>query len=126
MKNIIIIATLFIAGNAYSQTKIDIQDVSKHVGDSVELSAKIYGGKYLENANGSPTLLNVGADYPNALLTLVVPKPIREQFFRQTPEIVLKGKECIIYGKIELYKEKPQIIIYNKKQIIEPVKVDID
>ncbi len=125
MKSIITIVILFISLNVSSQITIDLKDISKHIGDSVQLYGVIYEGKYLANVKGSPTFLNVGADYPNALLTLVIWKPVREQFYKQTPEIILKGKDCLIFGKLELYKDKPQIVIHSSKQIIEPAKVEV-
>lgn len=126
MKYIVTIAFFLYASNTFSQVKIELTDVSKHIGDSVRISAVIYGGKYLEQAKGAPTFLNVGGDYPKAPLTLVIWNEVRKQFHKQMPEVILKGKECVIFGKIELYRGKPQIVIYNAKQIVEPVKVDIN
>ena len=41
--------------SAVAQKEIDIADVANHVGDSVKICSKIYGGKYLEQTKGSPT-----------------------------------------------------------------------
>ena len=70
MKLIITIAILVIALPTVAQTEIKLEGVGSHIGDSVKFLAKIYGGKYLELAKGSPTFLNVGDRYPNAPLTL--------------------------------------------------------
>ena len=55
MKYIFILTVFFISGRTFSQIVIELSDVSKHIGDSVKIVAKIYGGKYLENIKGSPT-----------------------------------------------------------------------
>jgi len=85
-----------------AQTEIKLEDVKNHVGDSVKLKTKIYGGKYLENAKGSPTFLNVGDNYPNAPLTLVIWEDVRKQF-PSAPEELCKDKEVWITGKVQLY-----------------------
>lgn len=125
MKRVILIIILFISSRAYSQINIELGDISNHIGDSVMIDAKIYGGKYFENVKDSPTLLNVGADYPDAPLVLVIWNDVRKQFYKQSPEVILKGKNCLIFGKLALYKGKPQIAIHSARQIIEPVKVDV-
>ena len=89
-----------------------------HIGDSVKLMAKIYGGKYFETASNAPTLLDVGAHYPNSPLTLVIYEDVRKQF-KNAPEIFYTGRNEWITGKIELYKNKPQIVIHNTNQIYD-------
>ena len=65
---------------AIAQTEIKLEDVQNHIGDSVRLQAKIYGDKYSKQAKGSPTFLDVGGNYPNAPLTLVIWDDVRKQF----------------------------------------------
>jgi len=96
--------------------------VASHVGDSVKICSKIYGGKYLEQTKGSPTFLNVGGNYPDAPLTLVIWNDVRKQF-KYMPEDILKGKDVCIYGKIILYKNKPEIVISNPNQIQESIEL---
>lgn len=98
---------------AQAQKEIKIEDVANHVGDSVTVCAKVYGGIYLERS--SLTLLNVGGAYPNAPLTLVIRQ--REKF-KEAPETFYKDKEVCITGKIVLFREKPQIELYEEKQIV--------
>lgn len=100
-----------------AQTEIKIEDLSKHIGDSVTVCTKIYGGIFLERSNGTPTLLNAGGAYPNAPLTILIGPDARAKF-KEPPEVFFKDKEVCITGKIILYKEKPEIIIYDEKQIV--------
>lgn len=116
---------LLLSLNSYSQQQIKIDDVSKHIGDSVKIEAKIYGGKYLENSKGSPTFLNVGAKYPDALLTLVIWNDVRLKFSHQPIEQFFNNKNVMITGVIKEYKGKPEIIIYNQNQMDEVAKIDV-
>ena len=81
-----------------AQKEIDIADAANHIGDSVKICSKIYGGKYLEQIKGSPTFLNVGGNYPDAPLTLVIWNDVRKQF-KHIPEEFLKGKDVMYLWK---------------------------
>jgi hypothetical protein len=72
MKYFIISILTLLTFSSFAQKEIKIEDVKDHIGDSVKLTAKIYGGKFIESAQGTPTFLNVGDKYPNAPLTLVI------------------------------------------------------
>jgi hypothetical protein len=62
-------------------------------------------------------LLNAVGYYPNAPLTIVIRAVTGKEFNK--PEQYYKSKDVCIRGKIELSKDKPQIIIETKKQIVE-------
>lgn len=108
---------LFVFSFAQAQQEIKIEDLDKHVGDSVTVCTKIYGGIFLERSKGTPTLLNAGGAYPNAPLTILI-GPEARSLFKEAPEVFYKDKEVCITGKIILYKEKPEIVVYGEKQIV--------
>lgn len=85
LKYIYTIAITFFSFQAFAQQEIKLEEIKDHIGDSVKIMAKIYGGKFLENAKGTPTFLNVGGNYPNAPLTLVIWSDVRSQF-KTAPE----------------------------------------
>ena len=116
MKYLLLLLLAGFAATCFAQQEIKLEEVRNHVGDSVKLMVKIYGGKYFETANNAPTLLDVGAHYPNARLTLVIWGDVRRQF-SNAPETFYAGKNEWITGKIELYKNKPQIVIHDTNQI---------
>ena len=120
MKNIIFLILCFLSLSSFAQTQIKLDDVQNHVGDSVKLMAKIYSGKYLENAENTPTLLDVGGKYPHEKLTLVIFGDVRKQF-KNAPETFYEGRQEWITGKIQLFKNKPQIIINSADQIYDIV-----
>lgn len=117
MKKLFSILAIMGVLNAYSQTEIKINEISSHIGDSIKVNIKIYGGKFLSQSNGKPTLLNAGAKYPDALLTLFIGLEVRNKF-STPPEEMFVDKEVTVTGKIILFKNKPEIIIYKLEQIV--------
>src|SRR5882757_4022477 len=112
----LVIAILF-SFAAFAQTAIKLEDVGKHVGDSVKVCGKIYGGIFLDRSKDTPTFLNVGGAYPNNPLTIVIWADLRKEF-EQKPEEFYKDKNVCIFGKITSFKDKPQVILYSKDQLI--------
>ena len=104
------------ASLAFSQLEIKVEDAAKHEGDSVKICTRIYGAKYFENSNRTPTLLNAGAKYPDAPLTLVIFGENRPAF-KNKPEEFYVDKNICITGKILIYKGKPEIILTKEDQI---------
>ncbi len=108
--------SLFCIVSAKAQTSIKLEDVSKYVGDSVTVCGKVADMRYFENSKNKPTLLNMGAKHPNALLTLVIWENARALFTTKVEDLM--DKEICITGRIILYKEKPEIIIDKPEQIV--------
>ena len=112
----LLIAILF-SFVSFAQTEIKLEDVGRHIGDSVKVCAKIYGGIFLDRSKDTPTFLNVGGAYPNNTLTLVIWADLRKEF-EQKPEEFYKDKTVCIFGKVTLFRDKPQIVLYNKNQLV--------
>ena len=125
MKYILLAIILFTAEVTFAQKTIDINEAINKVGDTVTICTKIFGGRFMENSKGSPTLLNAGASYPNSPLTVVVTGEARK-LFDFKPEEYYKDKSICVTGVIELYKEKPQIVVTKTSQIVESDKVTPD
>ena len=117
MKIICLLLSTFISLAAVAQTEIKMEEINKHVGDSVKVCTKIYGGIYLDRSKETLTLINAGGAYPTNPLTLVISPELRKEY-ETAPEEFYKEKEVCIFGKVELYKEKPQIKIWSKTQIV--------
>ncbi len=92
------------------------EDAAKHVGDSIKVCGKIFGGRFFETSNNSPTLLNMGAAFPASPLTIMIPGDVRSKM-GYAPEIELKEKNVCVHGKVILFKERPEIIVYNVSQL---------
>lgn len=110
-----ILAILF-AAFIQAQETVKLEDVGKHIGDSVKVCTKIYGGIFLDRSKGTPTFLNAGGAYPNAPLTIVIWAEERK-LFKQAPEVFYKNKNVCVTGKLILYKDKAEIVVYDEKQI---------
>lgn len=107
---------LFFMVNAKAQTSIKLDEVGKHIGDSVTVCGKVADMRYFENSKNKPTLINMGAKHPNGLLTLVIWEDARALFTGKIEDFM--DKEICVTGRIILYKEKPEIIIEKPGQIV--------
>lgn len=114
---------LLLSFAASAQKEVKAEEVSQHVGDSVTVTGKVAGGRYFSNSEGAPTLLNIGAPYPNQLFTVVIRGTVRKEF-GGAPEKDLLDKNVRVSGRVELYREKPQIIVSSASQlsVAEPAK----
>jgi S1/P1 Nuclease len=91
-------------------------DATGHVGETLTVCGKVFGGKYLENSKGAPTLINMGADYPDNPFTVVIYGSDRGGFTYQ-PENYLPGKTICVTGLIKRFKGKPEIVVTRQDQI---------
>ncbi len=101
--------------SSFSQT-LTPEEAAKHVGDSIKVCGKIFGGRFFETSNSAPTLLNMGAAFPASPITIVIYSDLRAKM-GYAPELQLKDKNVCVTGKVSLHKEKPQIVIYNTTQL---------
>ena len=108
---------------SFAQQEIKVDDAKSHVGENVKICTKIYGGKFFER--DTLTLLNAGAAYPDAPLTIVIHADALKAF-NNKPEEYYKGAEVCVTGTIELFKEKAQIVVTSKDQIAEQLKDHIN
>jgi hypothetical protein len=97
-----------------TSVSIDIRDSSKYEGQLVYTCGKVYSTKVI-NSNGM-ILMNVGGEYPNAPLTIVIYNNSLKNF-DANPEEFYKGKNICFSGKIKMYKGRPEIIINTKHAI---------
>ena len=105
---------LTFAAVANAQTAISPKDASKHIGETVSLTGKVFGGKLI--ASNNMTLIDIGGYNPNQDLTLVINSADRDKF-KGKPEEELKGKDVKVTGKLIDYKGKPEIILTDPEQL---------
>ena len=75
-----------------AQVRITKEEINNHIGDSVILCNRIYGGGPNVRIPDSPTYLYVGNDFPKQILTVMISKKEREQF-EDRPEIIYAYKD---------------------------------
>lgn len=80
------------------------------------MCGQVYDTYYASRSENTPTFLNIGAKYPNQLLTVVIWADVRKLLNNKPEEEYLNKRVCIM-GKVELYKDKPQIVIKGPLQI---------
>lgn len=97
---------------SFGQTKVPVDSVSKHIGDSVTICSGVFGVKSLEKL----TFINLGAAYPNSPLTVVIfTKDLGN--FKGTPADLYSNKKVCVTGKLEEFKGKPQIVVTKPEEI---------
>jgi len=98
---------------ASAQKVTDLSAVGSHLGDSVLTEGKVYGIRSFPDASNAPTLINIGAAFPNQLLTVVIYGEDLKNFTKPPAE-VFKDANVRINGKVELYKNRPQIVVKDQ------------
>lgn len=117
MKKLIVVLAALIFGMATVQAqKITPDEAATHIGETVTVCGKIFGGKYFDRSEKKITLLNMGAAYPKSPLTIVVNEEDRKNF-KTAPEELYNGKTICIKGVVKEFKGKPQIFIQSEADV---------
>ncbi len=95
---------------------IKLEEIANHVGERVKVCGRVYTARYLSNSKTRPTILNIGAPYPNQLLSVTIPEEDRG-VFGQDPEFFFVNKDVCITGEVTLFNNKPEIVVHNKEQL---------
>lgn len=98
-KGICIISFLLFSMFGYSQIQIPLSDVSKHVGEVVNVCGKVYGASLLENVKNKPTLMNLGGTSANERIELRIRFEDRKNF-SYNPEALFLNRNVCLTGKI--------------------------
>ncbi|MGI4727804.1 MAG: hypothetical protein ACRYGB_04455 [Janthinobacterium lividum] len=88
--------------------------VSKHIGEYVTVCDKVYSTRLMEGSN--MTLLNLGGNYPNQTLTIMIPGADRSKF-KEHLETYFKGRSVCVAGKVIDYNGKPEIIVSDPAKL---------
>lgn len=118
MKVLFFLLLIVLSTRLYAQNEIKLEELKDHIGDSVKVKGKIYGVRYLGTAKNTPTFINVGAAYPNQLLTVVIWGDVRKMLGYAPEEKKYAHGVAVVTGKVELYRDKPQIVIKDPKQLL--------
>ena len=116
MKKIYLAIAAFAFSQSLSAQTFTADEASKHVGETVTICGKIFGGRFFETSKNCPTLLNMGAPYPSSPITIMIPGDIRTKL-GYAPETELKEKIICVHGEIILFKERPEIVVNDISQM---------
>ena len=117
MKKLLLFALLtsFTLIKVSAQTLYSKNDLH-HSGETITISAKVYGGKILSKDNRS--LLDLGGNAPYQSMTIMIPGEDMKKF-KGYPHMHYKGKRVKVTGKLVLYRGKPQIVVNDPSQVQE-------
>jgi len=94
-------------GNVPIEETVKLEDINSAVGKMVKVEGRVYSIKDI----GSMVLVNLGAAYPNQLLTLALKGDAK------TLETQLNNKTISVEGEVIDYKGKPEIIVTNPAKV---------
>jgi micrococcal nuclease len=104
----------------YSASKIKAQtipidSVKNYLGKTITVCDKVYG-THISKGEKKTTTLNLGADFPNQKLAVVIFEKDLPNF-SYTPAVFLKDKNVCVTGKLMTYKDRPEIILSDPKNL---------
>ena len=102
-----------VAGTIRAETIIADAEALKHVGQNVTVEGTIT--KVFKSRNGT-TFLNFGGNYPDVTFVVWIPQDAPEAIDSGLSN--LQGKKVKITGTIQLYRDKPEIKVTTKEQIV--------
>lgn len=87
-----------------------------HVGEMALVCGVIASTRYSHDSNGAPTYLNFDKPYPQNQFTVIVWGRDRDKFPYKPED--LKEHQACVYGQIDEYRGKPQIVAFRPEQIL--------
>jgi hypothetical protein len=88
---------------------------SQAAGRSATIAIAKVDGSYQPSSRGQPTFLN-DAPFPNHTFTAVIWGSDRRQF-NPPPEGAWQGKALCVSGPVELFQQRPQIVVSSPSQL---------
>jgi micrococcal nuclease len=119
-KSLVVLAVqMALAASVLAQTSkpptITASEAKDHIGQVATVCGKVMSARYNPASRGSPTFLNLDRPYPDQLFTVVIWGTERAKFGK--PEVDYKDKRICVTGKIETYREIPQVVAKDPSQI---------
>ena len=98
-----------------AQKTLSASKAKDHLGEQATVCGKVVSTLYADTSRGRPTFLNFDEPYPNQIFTLLIWGKDRPKF--GDPETAYRGKQVCASGKIESYKDVPEIIASDPSQV---------
>lgn len=109
-----------VAKESFPQAKsggpVTAAEAKDHIGQKITVCDKVFGTRFLENSNGQPTFLNLGAAYPASPFTVVIFGNERANF-KEKPELYYHNQKVCVTGLVKEYNGKPEMILSNESEI---------
>lgn len=115
-KVLMLLPALFISFCLSAQTKIAVEDASKHIGETVIVCDKIYEGKLVKNSTKQTAVLKMGNSNSDHKLTIII-KPENQKNFIDNPGDYYTDKDVCVTGRVIQSNGKPAIVISKPADI---------
>lgn len=92
-------------------------EAQQHIGEDACVCGIVASSHYATKTRRQPTFLNLGKPYQDQIFTAVIWGDDRPKFGE--PERAFEGKSICVTGRIEIYKDKPEIIVHEPDQLKE-------
>jgi len=102
-------------GHAQQDDMVRAHEARDHAGEYAMVCGVIASASYLQGVRGAPTYLNFDEPYPDNEFSAVIFGKNRKNF-SPDPETLTGYKACV-YGKIKMYKGKPQMELVRADQL---------
>jgi len=112
---VVILASLLLWIRFAQAANLSAEDAAKHVGETTTVCGNVASANYASRSRGHPTFLDIDKAYPSSVFTVVIWGENRSQF--GSPETELMGKRICATGVIELYRNRPEIIVSSPSQL---------
>jgi hypothetical protein len=96
-------------GSTQQYPQVDLAQAGGLIGKTVSVKGIVFGFKALRDM----TLVDLGAPYPNELLTVVLKGEARDSY----GQALLKGKMLSVSGMVQSYHCKPEIVVTDSKYV---------
>ncbi len=116
MKKILALVSLasIYAITTQGQTKIQVEDAYKHMGETVTICDKIYGFELLDNK--TKTAIQVGSAVPKHKLSILLTYEALQKLTDKGKSGLINKSVCVT-GKVINYKGEPEIVINKPEEI---------
>lgn len=104
----------------YFAATLTAAQAASHVGEQATVCGTVASARYAERSKGKPTFLNFDKPFPHAIFTVVIWDADRKKF--DAPEEKYRDRQLCATGKIESYRDAPQIIIHDPKDLTIPTQ----
>ena len=110
-RGVIVIAFfLLVPAVLFPQKHIPLEDVPKHIGETVNVCGIVYRASLLDNVKGKPTLMNLGGGSSLERIEIRIKFEDRMNF-AYNPEALFLNKHICLTGKITAEHGYPEMII---------------
>lgn len=95
---------------------ISPEEAADYIGKRAEVCGSVAEVVQVQDIEGNPTFINLGAEHPNQDFTALIWADDRDRW-DTTPEVLYDGQSICISGTVERHEGTPQIIVSSPTQI---------